>query len=96
MPIPKPPPRSTKPAASPSVEYIDTYGITYLDGRATIKVSIDVKVSRHYQSCGVQGAIELTTRADQSDDAVGKAFTKMREALKPEIAKAVDLLETLG
>jgi hypothetical protein len=89
-PAPKP---ATQPSDSP--EFKDSYDIVYLNGTAQIRVSVDVKLSRNYQSCGLQAGMEFTTKADLADDAIANGFRKLRAAIAPQIAEASSTLDGL-
>jgi hypothetical protein len=89
-PAPKPPLESV---CSP--EFRDSYDIVYLNGTAHIKVAVDVKLSRNYQSCGLQAGMEFTTKADLADDAIANGFRKLRAAIAPQIAEASTTLDGL-
>lgn len=92
LPIKKP----AKPAQpSESPDFKDSYDITYIGGLAQIRVSVDVKLSRNYQSCGLQAGMEFTTRADLADDAIANGFRKLRAAITPQIAEASNTLDGL-
>lgn len=88
------PPTTAKPAADDH-EFKDSYDITYVGGLAQIKVSVDVKLSRNYQSCGLQAGMEFTTRADLADEAIANGFRKLRAAVAPQIAEASSTLDGL-
>ena len=95
---PKPKSATTAaPSATPTStpEFKDSYGIVYVDGLAHIKVAVDVKLSRNYQSCGIQAGMEFTTKAAMSDEAIANGFRKLREALQPQIKEASDTLDSL-
>lgn len=88
-------PTTAKPAPNDPPEFNDTYGITYIGGLAQIKVAVDVKLSRNYQSCGLQAGMEFTTRAELVDDAIASGFRKLRAAIAPQIAEASSTLDGL-
>jgi len=95
MPTP-PVKRASQPVLpTATTEYTDSYGITYIGGVATVRVGIDVKPSRNYQSCGVHGSLEFTSKASDVDANIGRAFDKLRAALKPQIEQASNLLNEL-
>lgn len=90
------PAATAKPAAqSESPEFKDSYDITYVDGLAHIKVAVDVKLSRNYQSCGLQAGMEFTTKATMADEAIANGFRKLRAAIAPQIAEASSTLDGL-
>lgn len=82
-------------AAKATPEFKDSYDITYVDGLAQIRVSVDVKLSRNYQSCGLQAGMTFTTKAPMADDAIANGFRKLRAALTPQIAEASSTLDGL-
>ena len=82
------------PKSAPT-EFKDSFDITYVGGLAQIKVSVDVKLSRNYQSCGLQAGMEFTTKADLADDAIANGFRKLRAAMAPQIAEASNTLDGL-
>lgn len=84
---PQPPPENP--------EYTDSYHIVYVNGLAEIRVSVDVKLSRNYQSCGIQAGMAFTTKASLADKAVENGFRKLRDALSPQIKEASDTLDSL-
>ena len=97
-------PPSKKPATPPSKatssedtakEFTDSYGIVYLGDQAVLKVGVDVKLSRNYQSCGISAGMEFTTKAASVDVTLPKAFQKIRDSLRPQIEAASNLLNDL-
>jgi hypothetical protein len=100
--MPKPPIRKAMPSnkssaqSKPSEEYVDSYGITYLNGVARVKVQVDIKLSRNYQSAGVSGGMEFDTKPELVDESIHKAQKKVREALLDEVGEVSKILDTLG
>lgn len=90
-----PPKKPAAPQQTDSPEFKDSYGIVYVGNTAHIKVAVDVKLSRNYQSCGVQGGMEFTTHASMADEAIQNGFRKLRDALRPQIKEASDILDGL-
>lgn len=83
------------PPAEPGVEFTDGYGIVYVDGRAKITLSVDIKLSRNFQSCGIQAGMQFVTHADQAAASIEKGFQKLRDAVAPQISKASEQLDAL-
>lgn len=86
--LPKPKPSETETTTT----HVDSYGIEYVDGMVIITASCDVKLSRQFQSAGVSAGMQFKTKASLADDAIQKAFTKLRNALKPQIEEASNIL----
>lgn len=85
--LPKPPtkllPKTSTPAADEN--WSDRFGIQFNGNLCTITTTVDIKLSRNYQSAGIQGGLTFTTRADRADQSIAAAFDKLREALKPQV-----------
>jgi hypothetical protein len=94
--MPALPPKKPATTSSPtSEEWTDSHGITYLHGEASVRVAVDVKLSRNYQSCGVQAGMEFKTRPEKIEEAIKNGYAKLRDSLKPVIAEASSMLDEL-
>jgi hypothetical protein len=96
---PKLPAKHTQTPTVPAgvnTDFTDSYGITYLGGKATIKASVEVKLSKNYQSAGLQASLEFTTPAASVDSALPAAFTKLRDRVSAEIPAAIAQLTSLS
>jgi hypothetical protein len=96
MLIKRPTPPAPTPPAGVSSAFTDSYGITYLNGQATVRASVDVKLSRNYQSVGLQASLEFTTPSASVDSALPAVFNKLRDRLNTEIPAAISQLTSLS
>jgi hypothetical protein len=94
LPLRKP---AHTPAPSPACDttYTDECGIVYVDGFATVSISVDVKLSRQWQSAGVHAGMTFKTKADLVNGAVESGFKKLRLSLAPEIQRASQQLNEI-
>lgn len=101
MPLPKKPARKT-PAVAPSSTsasnkiLLEGTNIVVLDGKATITVHCDLKMSKNYQSGGASCGFTFVTTADAAEAAAATAFAKVREIVSQQMGKISDDVEDLA
>jgi hypothetical protein len=76
--------------------FTDEYGIEYIGGNAKVRVGIDIKMSRNYQSAGMTAGIEFTTSASKAAAAIPSALTKVRKLAEEELQVISRALNEMG
>lgn len=89
------PAASTAPDPLKDATVTDEFGIVYLGDSALVRVSMDVKLSRNYNSLGASAALEFRTPLAGLDETVKKALQKVRKCMKDEVEVISDALDNL-
>lgn len=92
--------RTKKTEAAPGKPTIVLEGtdIEVLDGKATINVHCELKLSRDYKSGSSSIGMQFVTHADRAEHAAKAAFAKVKALVESEmgkISKAIDAMESL-
>lgn len=92
-----PKPQATKPTlpTESAQTWTDNYGIVYVGDDAEVSVSVAVKLSKHYQSAGIEAGIRFKTKVKGLETAIPAASKKVRDAITAEIKKISDELDHL-
>lgn len=94
---PAEPATENPPQSGPKVVFTDRYGIEYLDGdTVTIHVSSDVKLTVNYNSAGLSMGLTFKSTPAKVEDAVPRAYSKLRDMMGPEIQRAEESLQNRG
>lgn len=93
-------PSTKKKAADPKKEpdgtaYTDDHGITYLGDSVEVWVSCEAKMSREFQSCGIQKGIKFKTPSKDGQTAIERATEIVRQAVKAEVDHMKDVIEAI-
>jgi hypothetical protein len=93
--LPKSPAQKPATPAEISQNWSDSHGITYVGEDVEISVSVAVKLSRNYQSAGIEAGIKFKTKANRADEAIPAASKKVRDAIQKEIQILSGVMDNL-
>lgn len=105
MPAKRKPAARKKPAAKKTEEkklepsadaiYTDDHGIRFMGDSVEVWVSCEAKMSREYQSCGVQKGIKFKTPREDAYTALDRAMTIVKDAVKAEVDHIKEVIEAI-
>lgn len=94
------PPRKSKGSTAPSpskpLSLLGNTSIEVLDGKATITVSCDLKLSRNYQSGGASCGFSFVTTADEAETAADAALNRVKAIVTDHMRGISEAVEDLG
>lgn len=97
MPIPKkraiaPPQKAT---STPKITLEGT-DIVVLDGKATVTVHCDLKLSKNYQSGGASCGFTFVTAAEDAERSAKAAFARVKDIVSQQMSKISDAVEDMA
>lgn len=96
------PPRKSKGIAPPTAKATDplsllgTTDIKVLDGKATVTVNCDLKLSRNYQSGGASCGFSFVTSAEEAESSADAALEHVRKLVIRHMKGVSEAVEDLG
>jgi hypothetical protein len=80
-------------------EFVDSAGFTILGDDVEVRVAVSVRLSKQYQSAGVEAGVTFKTPVAEYEKAMKAAQGKVRKALADEariLSRALDTPDGLG
>jgi len=75
--------------------WTDSYGIKYLGDNVEVSVSVSIKLSKNYQSAGLEGGVKFKTTPELVDSAIPAASEKIRALLRSQLKGLREEMENM-
>ncbi|MBD3260869.1 MAG: hypothetical protein GF334_04200 [Candidatus Altiarchaeales archaeon] len=76
--------------------YTDSHGIRMMGDSVEVWTSCEAKMSRDFQSVGIQKGIRFTTPREDAEKAIEKATAIVRDAVRAEIDNFKEMIDGIN